>query len=120
MKKLIVMSVLIMGIVFVSGQSFAQTTQSTQKDPKVQTTQTSQNTPGNFVDKNGDGVCDNHQTRGTQAKCAKFVDANGDGVCDNCKGKGNCGQGNCCKNGMGNQYRHGQCNPSDTTAPKAK
>jgi hypothetical protein len=34
-----------------------------------------------FVDANGDGVCDN------------FIDADGDGVCDNCTGKGT-GKGN--------------------------
>lgn len=34
-----------------------------------------------FVDANGDGVCDN------------FVDANGDGVCDNCIKRGGRGRG---------------------------
>ncbi|WP_125115251.1 hypothetical protein [Agathobaculum sp. Marseille-P7918] len=34
----------------------------------------------NYVDANGDGVCDNYGTGRGQY----FVDANGDGVCDNC------------------------------------
>ena len=40
----------------------------------------------NYVDANGDGVCDNYGTGRGQY----FVDADGDGVCDNC-GTG-CGQ----------------------------
>ena len=43
----------------------------------------------NYVDANGDGVCDN------------FVDANGDGINDNCPGYGNgqgCGNGPCGQN----------------------
>ena len=43
----------------------------------------------NFVDANGDGVCDNYGT-GT-GRGQYFVDANGDGVCDN-YGTG-CGRG---------------------------
>ena len=33
---------------------------------------------GNHVDANGDGICDNHGTN-----CGNYVDTNGDGVCDN-------------------------------------
>ena len=40
----------------------------------------------NYVDANGDGVCDN---RGTYCR---YVDANGDGVCDNYQNGGR-GQG---------------------------
>ncbi|MGC8739320.1 MAG: hypothetical protein ACP5UA_11845 [Candidatus Hydrogenedens sp.] len=41
-----------------------------------------------YVDKNGDGVCDN------------FKDANNDGRCDNCTCPASCGKGkgNCCSN----------------------
>jgi hypothetical protein len=35
----------------------------------------------NFVDANGDGICDNCR----QGLCDSFVDANGDGICDNCR-----------------------------------
>ena len=53
----------------------------------------------NFVDTNGDGICDNHETNcsigfvdengdgicdhRTSQKCSNFVDSNGDGICDN-------------------------------------
>ena len=53
----------------------------------------------NFVDANGDGVCDNY---GTGTGCGRgqyFVDADGDGVCDNYgTGAGaGCGQGRGCR-----------------------
>ena len=35
----------------------------------------------NFVDADGDGICDNC----INPVCKVFVDANGDGICDNCK-----------------------------------
>lgn len=126
MKKLVLMSSLILAIIFVTATTNAQSTQSQEKAVKAQTTQTAQQPAGNFVDKDSDGICDNHQTRGKLDKCAKFVDGNGDGVCDNCKGTGNCGQanccdrgmqkqhcqgmnkGNCCEKGKGRQHRHGQ------------
>lgn len=42
----------------------------------------------NFVDADGDGICDNcgvPHRRGMGAGCGRnFVDADGDGVCDNC------------------------------------
>lgn len=43
----------------------------------------------NFVDENGDGICDN------------FIDENGDGICDHCTGTGE-------KSGSGNQYGKGK------------
>lgn len=144
MKKLVLMSGMVLVIIFITVKSNAQATQSTDKAVKAQTTQAGQNTSQNFVDKNGDGICDNHQARGQQANCSKFTDANGDGVCDNCKGNGNCGQGNCCGKSMqqgncqgmqksncvgnnkgnccgkgtGQQHRHGQPCPQKTTSPK--
>jgi len=137
MKKFILASALIIGILFISGTTSAQTGQSQDKTVQTPTTQTTQ---GNFIDKNGDGICDNHQAKGKQANCAKFVDSNGDGVCDNCKGNGNCGQGNCCGKemqrgncqgmnqsnccgkGTGHQHRHGQqnCQQGATPQPEKK
>jgi hypothetical protein len=47
----------------------------------------------NFVDSNGDGICDTcknlaYQHQATQTGngpvCGNFVDLNGDGICDNC------------------------------------
>ncbi len=140
MKKLAFITGMIVGIAFLATSVNAQTASNQDKTAKVETTQTSQPTAGNFVDKNGDGICDNHQAKGKQANCAKFVDANGDGVCDNCKGNGNCGQGNCCGKGMqkgncqgmnqgngcakgtGHQHRHGQqnCQKQATPQPEKK
>mgnify|MGYP007047061820 FL=1 len=91
---------MILGVIFIAAKSNAQSAQSPDEATKVQTTQTAQNTSGNFVDKNGDGVCDNHQNHGKQATCAKFVDGNGDGVCDNGKGEGKCGHATSCGKGM--------------------
>jgi len=54
-------------------------------------------TPGlceNFVDADGDGICDNctHSAyqhkgvgQGNGPACGNFVDADGDGICDNCE-----------------------------------
>lgn len=69
----------------------------------------------NFVDTNGDGICDNHGTNCSigfvddngdgicdhriSQKCSNFVDNNGDGICDN---HGiNCGIGFVDENGDG-------------------
>ena len=49
----------------------------------------------NFVDTNGDGICDHR----TSQKCSNFVDNNGDGICDN-HGT-NCGIGFVDENGDG-------------------
>lgn len=49
----------------------------------------------NYVDTNGDGVCDNY---GTMGNGANYVDADGDGVCDNYGNKV------CPKNGMGRKW----------------
>lgn len=58
----------------------------------------------NYVDANGDGVCDN------------FVDANGDGINDNCPGYGNgqgCGNGQ--RRGNGQGCGNGPCVQNKTT-----
>ena len=52
---------------------------------------------GNFVDADNDGICDNC---GAAHHGANFVDANGDGVCDNC-GSGRCGNNYVDANGDG-------------------
>ena len=53
----------------------------------------------NYVDANGDGVCDNYGTGRGQY----FVDADGDGVCDNCTQ-----QGLCPRDGSGRQNGWGR------------
>lgn len=48
------------------------------------------NACGNYVDDNGDGVCDNCGTACRHAACGNYVDDNGDGVCDNIGAGGGC------------------------------
>ncbi|MBM6829356.1 hypothetical protein H9X85_06845 [Anaerotignum lactatifermentans] len=52
-----------------------------------------------YVDENGDGVCDNCAGKGlcTGNGWCQYVDENGDGVCDNCAGTG-------LRTGNGQQY----------------
>ena len=45
---------------------------------------------GNYVDDDGDGVCDNCGTACRHAACGNYVDDNGDGVCDNIGAGGGC------------------------------
>ena len=135
MKKLSLIIGMIIGVAFLAGSVNAQTTQAQDKTTKVKTEQTNQKTQGNFVDKDGDGVCDNYQNKGKKGNCAKFVDENGDGICDNCAGNGNCcGKGmmkgkasgmsksNCCGKGMGQQHRNrnGNCRQTTPIQPEKK
>ncbi len=58
----------------------------------------------NFVDNNGDGICDWAQDRAqweqvTRGRYGEWVDADGDGVCDNYPGPGD---------GTGNGYKGGR------------
>ncbi len=85
--------------------------------PATTSAETSADTPApnagsNYVDANGDGVCDNKgQGCGAKKECPNRVDANGDGVCDNkgqgcgAKGRGQ-GQGG---SGNGACQRNRQC-----------
>jgi len=45
-------------------------------------------TPGNFIDKDNNGICDNFESRGSKGQGGNFVDADGDGICDRRAGKG--------------------------------
>lgn len=68
---------------------------------------------GHYVDRNGDGVCDNYADG--QGTCPGYVDADGDGVCDNCAAnQGACpgytdadNDGVCDNYGTGNGYGTG-------------
>lgn len=112
MRKVIFLTAILLGFVFSSVNLSAQTQEKTDK-AVVKTEQ--QATNGTFVDKNKNGVCDNHETKiNGKGKCGNFTDKNKDGVCDNkaenCKangkGKGNCAAaGNC--NGNGFKHKHG-------------
>lgn len=65
----------------------------------------------NFVDANGDGICDNTGLRSSNGKGnarvsgRNFVDTDGDGVCDNNgKNRQKVNKGNGSKHGNGNGY----------------
>lgn len=60
-----------------------------------------------FVDNDGDGVCDNRQSNAPAgAAGAGFVDADGNGVCDRYEA-GACGNGVCDGTGAGKGLGHG-------------
>lgn len=113
--------------VFFTGQIFAQSEISADNNEVKQTTTV---TAGKFVDSNNNGICDNHEARVKDGKCANFVDADGDGKCDNCPNcTGQCkGNQNCCKEkancqgkGMGYKHRNGCGGPCGAkTTPDKK
>ncbi len=127
-------SILMIIIALFGFQGFSQIASTTAPKEKPQTAQTSSKAvPGKFVDNNKNGICDNHEGKMQNGKCANFVDKNGDGICDNqkdcCKGKGNAGNcGNGCQHkngqgkgncgtGCGNHHRYGCSGQSGSTAP---
>ena len=113
-------------MLFIAYQGFSQNASTNKAQKTSQNSQTTGNLiPGNFIDNNKDGVCDNYQARMKNGRGANFVDKNGDGICDNRgnagQGKGNPngygmgfqhrngqGRGNCCGRGFGYQRGHGQ------------
>lgn len=107
--------------VFFVAQGVAQSETTAQPQEAKQATATGTDV-GKFVDKDGDGVCDNFEARGEKAgKGCNFVDANGDGVCDHradgtCLKGNNCckGQGTNCGKGMGYKHRNGCAGPCGT------
>ncbi len=53
----------------------------------------------NYVDENGDGICDNYGSGQCRGNGQGYVDANNDGICDNagarqCMTSGTCRRGN--------------------------
>ena len=107
MKKIILLAVVLFAFTLTSNNLLAQIQENTKK-VTVNTEQTTV-TPGQFVDKNNNGICDNRENKLKTGKGANFVDKNGDGVCDNkgtnCK-RGGKGNGNCCRKGNGNGFQH--------------
>lgn len=112
MKKLSGLILTFVFILFLSAQGFAQSEVTSGKSEPVKQTTTVK--PGTFVDKDGNGICDNYEAGGKNAKGANFVDANGDGICDR-RGDGTmtkCKQ-NCCNQqpcaGKGKGPKHPNC-----------
>lgn len=124
-----IFSALMISTMFI-GQMYAQTTTTTTSQETQKTTGATV-TAGKFIDKNNNGVCDNHEARVKDGKCVnknancgkgeKNCCGQGQGNCQGC-GKGKCagtgtmncqkaGKGNCTGQGSGNgngcQHRHG-------------
>lgn len=96
MKKAMFLSLAFTLIILVGLQSEAFAQKRNTNANKNQLTNQSVSRP-NWVDANGDGICDNQGTgagrRNQGATRPNFVDANGDGICDNwspekCNGTG--------------------------------
>ncbi|MBC8314208.1 MAG: hypothetical protein H8E51_01795 [Bacteroidetes bacterium] len=112
MKKLVLITGMIIGIAFLASSVHAQTSQSPDKATKDQTTQTDQKTKCKFVDKDGDGVCDYSKKCDNQEKCCKKGMKKGE--CPGMNPK------NCC--GKGHQHRHGfrKCTHKNHSKPEKK
>ena len=123
-------------LVFFTGMSFAQV--ATTATPAKTSTKSVSDVPVKANDANKAGTCVNHDAKGPCAQGKNFVDKNGDGKCDNCgstgtcKGTGNgCGKGPACGSGcskgqgtgtgcgQGHQHRNG-CTQQGNTAPAAQ
>jgi len=117
-------------IVVLSLQAHTQSSTSTTKPSDKQQTTTNL-TPGAFIDKNNNGVCDNFESRSVKGQGVNFIDNNGDGICDNLNSRQGTGRGanfvdkngdgicdnrasigkkpaNYCRYSQGNQQRNGQ------------
>lgn len=122
MKRIMAIAIMMMVFVAFNQMQAQEKPVSKKTDKSVQAS-----AQGHFVDKNGDGVCDNHKGKSgkmTIGAGRNFVDKNNDGQCDNypnCEpqrlmkrdgsgeGKGNGrGRGNCKGNGGGRGNGQGQ------------
>ena len=94
-------------LLFFTTQVFAQNSNAagTTKDLQKEQVTTSV-TPGNFVDKDNNGICDNFEARNASGRGANCIDKDGDGICDHRQvaGQGKANNGNF---GKGNKHRNG-------------
>lgn len=84
MKKAIGTFVMVCGFLFAQNllaQSVTGTNTSSDKEAQIEKTGLSTQKGSRFIDKNGDGICDNRNGRGNRGR--NFTDANNDGICDN-------------------------------------
>ena len=98
------MTLALMMLFAIQARSQNSTAPIKQQDQKQTVTNPS---PGTFVDKDNNGICDNFESRSGMRRGANFVDKNNDGICDN---RAHMGKkiANSCRQGQGNRYRHGQ------------
>ena len=125
-------------LVFFTGMTFSQTASTA--IPAKATAKSTTAAPGKSADANKNGICDQRDAKGCCPQGKNFVDKNGDGKCDNCgtagkcKEAGNCsgakgkgcgsvcgkgqGKGNCC--GQGNQGPKGCSGQGNTPVTEPK
>ena len=113
-------------LVFFTGMTFSQVASTA--TPAKASTKSTTTAPAKVVDTNKDGTYDKNDSKGTCAQGKNFVDKNGDGKCDNCGGTGKCngtgcgkgqGKSNCC--GQGQKQGSGctkPCGNTPATQPK--
>ncbi|MCX6272592.1 MAG: hypothetical protein NTU44_15505 [Bacteroidetes bacterium] len=122
--KTIMNTLMILTAIMVMGLTSQAQTRGSSTSGKENTKVTNASTPGTFVDKNNNGICDNFEARPTNGRGKNFIDNNGDGICDNrqnagikgassrtgnhvCRHGNGRGNGNCCGRGPGNRHRFG-------------
>ena len=122
-------------LVFFAGMTFSQVASTT--IPAKTATKSAVATPGKSVDDNKTATCNHNNAKGTCAQGKNFVDKNGDGKCDNCGSTGKCngtgcgqgqkscngcsksqGKGNC--GGQGMQHQNGCSSKCSTPATEPK
>ena len=101
-------------LAFFSGMTFSQVAST--GTPGKTSTRAAVAAPGKACDAGKSAACCNHESKGTCAQGKNFVDKNGDGKCDNCGTAGKCKQaGNCgaggpnCEKGCGKGQGKGNC-----------
>ena len=112
MKKTMIIVMFAFGILAagrLTAQSVTGNNESPDKSVRVENQVVNQQAGAGFIDKNGDGICDNNALRGTRGGGRNFTDADNNGVCDNFsngrKGRG-FGRGNGKCDGTGRGFRN--------------
>ncbi|HTX89012.1 MAG TPA: hypothetical protein VMC08_08490 [Bacteroidales bacterium] len=87
----------------------ALTVPSMAQNPVNSSARNSSNASRNYVDKNGNGICDNFENGLRGGRSSNFVDKNGDGICDHRQYGGVApGMKGCCGNGYQRHYGRGK------------
>jgi hypothetical protein len=101
-------------LVFFASVSFSQVASS--PNPAKTSTKSAVAAPVKATDGATASTCGNHNAKGSCAPGKNFVDKNGDGKCDNCGGTGKCkeggscaGKGMDCAKGCGKGHGAGNC-----------
>jgi hypothetical protein len=98
MKNLTKMALIAAAVLLFASQGISQIASTTVPETKGQKKENAGST--SFRDTNKNGICDNFEARKAGKTGKNFVDKDGDGKCDN-MGKNGKGNGNCCGAGPG-------------------